>query len=175
MGAGSSASAEDTAAQQEYSTDAAPLSEKELNSRIVCSTKKEVVQFGNFSLNYAFQSQRGYYPDALHKPNQDSFVVHRDFNKTEGKHLFCVFDGHGGAGDLCAQFARDNLGLNVVKHIKQGDSVEDAFAKAFPDTNAQLHKSAVEDNMSGTTAIGCLFYDKKILVGNVGDSRAIIV
>jgi len=176
MGAGGSTpNAEDEKDTSGYHTDAAPLSEKELNSRIVCSTKEETVVFGNYTLNYAFQTQRGYYPDALHKPNQDSFVVHRDFNKTEGKHLFCVFDGHGGAGDLCAQFARDNLGLNVVKQIKQGESVEDAFAKAFPETNAQLHKSAVEDNMSGTTAIGCLFYENKILVGNVGDSRAIIV
>jgi len=37
------------------------------------------VPSGNFELRYSFLSQRGYYPDALDKANQDSFCIHTPF------------------------------------------------------------------------------------------------
>jgi len=41
-----------------------PLTEEEVNARIVCSTKADLFPLGDskFTLRYAYLSQRGYYP-----------------------------------------------------------------------------------------------------------------
>ena len=57
-----------------------------------------------YSMTYAFVSQRGYYPHQLRKPNQDSYVC-QTLNRDGNALLLGVFDGHGAEGDLCAQFA----------------------------------------------------------------------
>ena len=63
----------------------------------------------NYSLRYAYVSQRGYYPDALDKPNQDSFYFRTGFGSDNDQALFGVFDGHGEFGTQCSQYARDKV------------------------------------------------------------------
>lgn len=54
---------------------------------------------------YAYVSQRGLYPDAPDKPNQDSFHVQPAFGGDPDLALFGCFDGHGEFGTECSQFA----------------------------------------------------------------------
>ena len=49
-----------------------------------------------------------------------------------------------------------------------------ALYNAFMHANENMHRSRVEDTMSGTTGIVVLIRGSKIFVANVGDSRAII-
>jgi len=57
-------------------------------------------------VKYAFVTQRGYYPEALDKANQDAVLVKKDFGGTAGQMFFGVFDGHGIRGEEAAQFAK---------------------------------------------------------------------
>jgi serine/threonine protein phosphatase PrpC/CRP-like cAMP-binding protein len=153
-----------------------PLTKDQINSRIVCSPKVVSTKITNrLTIQYAFVSQRGYYPDALDKPNQDTYTVIPSFNGDDSKMYFGVFDGHGTTGDLCSLFAKKECPERLVKILdKKYCSFLEAYSKSFEDTNAKLHASRVDDSLSGTTAI-CLFLDgETIHVANVGDSRAVI-
>ncbi|XP_037493053.1 protein phosphatase 2C and cyclic nucleotide-binding/kinase domain-containing protein isoform X3 [Jatropha curcas] len=132
------------------------------------------VPSAHYELRYSYLSQRGYYPDALDKANQDSFCIHTPFGTNPDDHFFGVFDGHGEFGAQCSQFVKRKLCENLLRSSKfQVDAVE-ACHSAFLTTNSQLHADSLDDSMSGTTAITVLVRGRTIYVANSGDSRAII-
>ena len=51
-------------------------------------------------------SQRGYYPDAIDKENQDTYSVNPSLNGDPNVHFFAVYDGHGRDGDKCSRYTR---------------------------------------------------------------------
>ncbi|KAL3535710.1 hypothetical protein ACH5RR_004171 [Cinchona calisaya] len=132
------------------------------------------VPTGNYELRYSFLSQRGYYPDALDKANQDSFCIHTPFGTSPDDHFFGVFDGHGEFGAQCSQFVKRKLCENLLRNSKFHVDAVEACHGAFSTTNSQLHADALDDSMSGTTAITVLVRGTTIYVANSGDSRAVI-
>ncbi|CAL9121031.1 unnamed protein product [Musa acuminata var. zebrina] len=137
-------------------------------------SRKVRVPLGNFELRYSYLSQRGYYPEALDKPNQDSFCIHTPFGTNPDDHFFGVFDGHGENGAQCSQFTKQKLCENLLRNNRfHADAVE-AIHAAFLATNSQLHADSLDDAMSGTTAITILVRGRTIYVANAGDSRAVI-
>ncbi|RZR93380.1 hypothetical protein BHM03_00021874 [Ensete ventricosum] len=137
-------------------------------------SRKVRVPLGNFELRYSYLSQRGYYPEALDKSNQDSFCIHTSFGTNPDDHFFGVFDGHGEYGAQCSQFTKRKLCENLLRNNRfQADAVE-AIHAAFLATNSQLHADSLDDGMSGTTAITILVRGRTIYVANAGDSRAVI-
>lgn len=132
------------------------------------------VPTGNYELRYSFLSQRGFYPDALDKANQDSFCIHTPFGTNPNDHFFGVFDGHGEYGAQCSQFVKQKLCENLLRNSRfHMDAVEACYA-SFLKTNSELHDDDIDDSMSGTTAITVLVRDRTIYVANSGDSRAVI-
>lgn len=65
----------------------------------------------HFSLRYGAVSQRGHYPEAPNKDNQDRWCVHVPYGGSSEQALFGVFDGHGDFGSQCAAFA-----AHAVRH-----------------------------------------------------------
>ncbi|KAK9055041.1 hypothetical protein SSX86_026121 [Deinandra increscens subsp. villosa] len=134
-----------------------------------------VVPTGNYRLQYSYLSQRGYYPDALDKANQDSFCIHTPFGTNPNDHFFGVFDGHGEFGAQCSQFVKQKLCENLLRNSRFHNDPVEACHAAFLSTNSQLHADMdVDDSMSGTTAITILVRGKTLYVANSGDSRAVI-
>jgi hypothetical protein len=74
------------------------LSTEEINARIVSGSGTADLPLnetqGQMHLKYSYVSQRGYYPEALDKENQDSFCVHTNFGGDPSKAIFGVFDGN---------------------------------------------------------------------------------
>ncbi|KAL1195600.1 Protein phosphatase 2C and cyclic nucleotide-binding/kinase domain-containing protein [Cardamine amara subsp. amara] len=128
----------------------------------------------NYELRYSFLSQRGYYPDALDKANQDSFAIHTPFGSNSDDHFFGVFDGHGEFGTQCSQFVKRRLCENLLRHGRFRVDPAEACNAAFLSTNSQLHADVVDDSMSGTTAITVMVRGRTIYVANAGDSRAVL-
>ncbi|KAJ0090450.1 hypothetical protein Patl1_13302 [Pistacia atlantica] len=132
------------------------------------------VPSGKYELRYSFLSQRGYYPDALDKANQDSFCIHTPFGTSPDDNFFGVFDGHGEHGAPCSQFVKRKLCENLLRDSKFHVDPVEACHAAFLATNSQLHADILDDSMSGTTAITVLVRGKTIYVANSGDSRAVL-
>ncbi|GJV79468.1 probable protein phosphatase 2C 59 [Tanacetum coccineum] len=88
--------------------------------------------------------------------------------------LFGVFDGHGGA--RAAEYVKHNLFSNLIKHPKFISDTKSAIAESYSYTDSELLKS---DNNSqikdaGSTASTAILVGNRLLVANVGDSRAVI-
>eukprot|EP00968_Pinguiococcus_pyrenoidosus_P010566 scaffold840_cov265-Pinguiococcus_pyrenoidosus.AAC.10 len=133
--------------------------------------------------DYAYLSQRGYYPNELRKPNQDALAIESPFMEDENLHFFGVFDGHGLHGDACSRFVKTRLPEILEGRLRRErtavlamspEHFEKVLSTAFAETNTALHRSAVDDMLSGTTAIVVIIRGISLTVCNVGDSRAII-
>uniref|UniRef100_A0A0D9YQG7 protein-serine/threonine phosphatase n=1 Tax=Oryza glumipatula TaxID=40148 RepID=A0A0D9YQG7_9ORYZ len=137
-------------------------------------SRKVRIPLGNYDLRYSYLSQRGYYPESLDKPNQDSFCIHTPFGTSPDDHFFGVFDGHGEYGAQCSQFVKRRLCENLLRDDQFHTDAVQALHSAFLATNSQLHADSLDDSMSGTTAVTVLVRGKTIYIANTGDSRAVI-
>jgi serine/threonine protein phosphatase PrpC len=166
-----------------------PLSPEAFRARLLSSAGTQTVALpgAGFSVRYAFASLRGYYPEALNKPNQDAVCAHAAFGRAaggggQGGHaaadpgslLVGVFDGHGSTGAACAQFAMAALPAALLSDALFPTMPELALRDATGSVNAALHASGVDDSMSGTTALVAHLRGRRLYVANVGDSRAVL-
>ncbi|GIL79333.1 hypothetical protein Vretimale_16527 [Volvox reticuliferus] len=153
-----------------------PLTAKDYKERLVSSEGTQTVFMpqSGYTIRYAFVSQRGYYPDAPSKANQDSFSVQTYFGGDAEQCFFGVYDGHGEYGTQCSQFAKEKVPENLLNNTHFAVSPEIAYHQAMVLSNNQLHRSEVDDSMSGTTAITVLVRGRTAYVANVGDSRAVL-
>jgi hypothetical protein len=128
---------------QEEEGDYNPLTEDEVNARIVCSKSPELFKLGDsgITLRYAYLSQRGYYPEDLYKANQDAFKIVPKFNGRKDQILFSVFDGHGVDGDSCSYFVRDNIEAELKRQLKNyPEDFEKAYKETFIGVNMRMHE-----------------------------------
>eukprot|EP01041_Mallomonas_annulata_P000526 gene526-1002_t len=155
------------------------LTAKEIQMRIECSNKSEELILNNFNLTYAWVSQRGFYPDAPHKENQDSYSIIPHLGNVKEQPFFAIYDGHGTCGHECSRFARDNLHeilKGMIAVCGSSPAVKEALRQTHLLTNDYLRRNPlIDDSLSGTTAISALFRGRSVFISNVGDSRAIVI
>ncbi|CAI9118648.1 OLC1v1020244C1 [Oldenlandia corymbosa var. corymbosa] len=126
-------------------------------------------------LEYSVLSQRGYYPEAPDKENQDSYCIKTQLQGNPNVHFFGVFDGHGLNGTQCSKFVKNRLVEILSEDPTLLEDPVKAYNSAFLTTNEELHNNNdIDDSMSGTTAITVLVVGDMLYVANVGDSRAVL-
>lgn len=178
------------------------LSKKEVQQRIDASPENKVISHAGLKIQYAWVSQRGYYPDDLSKDNQDSYTILPSITKKKksdngnsvqyssqqpnGHHdnidlaYFAVYDGHGKTGHLCSWFVRDNLPKQIFSRLakakKNSAAIQACIWEGHTATNEMLHEdTVVDDSLSGTTSISVILCNRTLYVSNVGDSRAVLL
>jgi serine/threonine protein phosphatase PrpC/CRP-like cAMP-binding protein len=159
--------------------------------RVDAIAETKTIICNGVKMQYAYVSQRGFYPEEPFKANQDAYCIHTNLIPGKDDSFFAVFDGHGKDGDGCAIFAKNHLPKHIVQRINgvtqlnqqngiidlSKDQVQQCLKLAHVDTNKQLRKDPnVDDSLSGTTAISIYFHGRRnrITVSNVGDSRVVI-
>ncbi len=87
--------------------------------------------------------------------------------------LFGVFDGHGGS--RAAEYVKENLFDNLMNHPNFLDNTKLAIVESYKQTDEDYLKE--ENNQqrdAGSTASTAVLVGDRLLVANVGDSRAVI-
>ena len=136
----------------------------------------------SFNIKYCHISQRGYYPNAMGKANQDSYVICESLLGDRNSHFFGIFDGHGEYGDSCSHFAATTVPSKLIDELNKqggtkaldGQKMERIYSDTLVNANNALHQSDIDDTLSGTTSITVILRGDTLFVANVGDSRAII-
>ncbi|CAH9107966.1 unnamed protein product [Cuscuta europaea] len=123
-------------------------------------------QDGKFSYGYASCSGK-------RSSMEDFYDTRIDGIDGEVIGLFGVFDGHGGA--RAAEYVKQNLFSNLIKHPNFISDTKSAIADAYSHTDSEFLKSENSQNKdAGSTASTAILVGDRLLVANVGDSRAVI-
>uniref|UniRef100_A0A0E0CFN2 protein-serine/threonine phosphatase n=1 Tax=Oryza meridionalis TaxID=40149 RepID=A0A0E0CFN2_9ORYZ len=87
--------------------------------------------------------------------------------------LFGVFDGHGGA--RAAEYVKQHLFSNLIKHPKFISDIKSAIAETYNHTDSEFLKAESSHTRdAGSTASTAILVGDRLLVANVGDSRAVV-
>ncbi|GIL71018.1 hypothetical protein Vretimale_4095 [Volvox reticuliferus] len=87
--------------------------------------------------------------------------------------LFGIFDGHG--GPHAADYVRSNLFVNMMHSNKFISDLPACVAEAYETTDNQyLRQESSSGREDGCTAVTAVVVGQRLLVANVGDSRAVL-
>lgn len=118
--------------------------------------------------SYGFSLMRG------KRPGMEDFH-HAEF-KQHGSDvigLFGVFDGHGGPN--AADYVRSNIFKNLVQQAKFPSDLAGAIEDTYLSTDEQyLRQESGYRREDGCTAVTAILYQDRLLIANVGDSRAVL-
>ena len=102
-------------------------------------------------------------------------------------HFFSVCDGHGSNGRDVSSFLKHRLPMFIESHLSLQlaehdlatypplSKVHPAFIDGFEQANREVCNMGTDVRYSGSTCVSILTYGKHLFMGNVGDSRAIII
>ncbi|CAN8273571.1 unnamed protein product [Cochlearia groenlandica] len=104
----------------------------------------------------------------------EDYVV-SEFKKVDGHELglFAIFDGH--LGHDVAKYLQTNLFDNILKEKDFWSNAENAIRNAYKSTDDVILQQSLKLGKGGSTAVtGILIDGQKLVVANVGDSRAVM-
>ncbi|GLC37793.1 putative protein phosphatase 2C 59 [Pleodorina starrii] len=120
--------------------------------------------------SYGFSLLRG------KRPAMEDFHVatyKKDPRSGQWYGLFGIFDGHG--GPHAADYVRSNLFVNMMQSNKFISDLSACVAEAYETTDNQyLRQESSSGREDGCTAVTAVVVGQRLLVANVGDSRAVL-
>ncbi len=128
-------------------------------------------------LKYAAKTDMG----QVRENNEDKFDFYEPESLAvlaERGSLFAVADGIGGAlaGQIASEMMLKRLVNDYYNHASS--EVETALRESISDTNSRVHSLAQmipERNGMGTTLTAAIFQEDRVIVAQVGDSRAYLI
>lgn len=112
---------------------------------------------------------------SIAKINQDRGGVAYPYGNCPRTSLLAAYDGHGDGGELVAQYALHQVQRLLEKHPCFESNIREAMIQTFLKVDESLtEETNIEPWYSGCTAIVTLVRGKQLIVGNCGDSRAVL-
>uniref|UniRef100_A0A368UI29 protein-serine/threonine phosphatase n=2 Tax=Glycine max TaxID=3847 RepID=A0A368UI29_SOYBN len=106
-------------------------------------------------------------------PMEDYLVSEFKQEKDRELGLFAIFDGH--LGHDVASYLQNHLFQNILKEHDFWTETESAVKRAYLETDEKILEQALVLGRGGSTAVTAILIDgQKLIVANVGDSRAVI-
>ena len=95
-----------------------------------------------------------------------------------GDAIVGVYDGHGQHGHHVSRFIKERLAAELsslgASQLADDKTLEREFFAAHHRTNEALKQSGIDVTLSGSTACTALKRGRRLLIANVGDSRAVL-
>lgn len=106
-------------------------------------------------------------------PMEDYLVSEFKQEKDRELGLFAIFDGH--LGHDVASYLQNHLFHNILNQQDFWTETKSAVKRAYLETDEKILEQALELGRGGSTAVTAILIDgQKLVVANVGDSRAVI-
>lgn len=150
--------------------------ERAINDSFYAEFKKKIIKC------YYELSHVGYNGRANKKNNQDSHYIYNNFAGNPYSTIFVVCDGHGEEGDKISHFISRAIPFSLSEKLSNYDienEKEEIIHKIITDTfdnvsSSLFNTKTINSVCSGTTSINIIATPTKLIIANVGDSRAII-
>jgi len=163
----SSSSSASAVAQAEISI--APLSSKQEVLEEGATNVGGGTSFGDAGLAVGVCSRQGKRPY-----QEDEPAVRAYLSTSPETHFFGLFDGH--AGGRCSKFVSSVFADTLVEDKSFNTNLSHALRRTFHTVNDQFLKLAERLRLQdGSTGICVVLRDGKLIVGNVGDCRAVLI
>ncbi|XP_062218207.1 probable protein phosphatase 2C 10 [Phragmites australis] len=127
---------------------------------------------GRLSVNGRFSY--GYASSPGKRASMEDFYEAR-IDEIDGETVgfFGVYDGHGGV--RAAEYVKQHLFSNLINHPKFISDTKSAIAETYNHTDSEFLKAdSCQTRDAGSTASTAIIVGDRLLVANVGDSRAVI-
>ena len=128
-------------------------------------------------MRYAVKSDRG----RVRQINEDSYNIIAGYSEIPSS--FIIADGMGGhnSGDVASKMAVDIVSkyiLQLTQNISEEYEINSILQNIIKKTNLEIYNTSKENEAyfgMGTTLIIAIVFNKKIIIGHVGDSRAYVL
>jgi serine/threonine protein phosphatase PrpC len=113
--------------------------------------------------------------------NQDNYFIFKNFADHKDYIYMSVCDGHGVEGHFVSEFIKEVLPYYMSENLKkrnilkETELVHQIITETFVIVNNMLvDNESINSLFSGTTCVSVIFTPERLIVPNIGDSRAVM-
>ena len=113
--------------------------------------------------------------------NQDNYFIYKNFAGNKDYVYMSVCDGHGIEGHYVSEFIKEILPYDMSENLKTTDILKETekthriITETFLIANDKLvDNEEINSLFSGSTCVSVIFTPEKLIVPNIGDSRAVM-
>ena len=113
--------------------------------------------------------------------NQDNYFIFKNFAENKDYIYMSVCDGHGVEGHFVSEFIKEVLPYYMSEQLKDRNILKETEAvhKIIIDTFLMVNNMLVDNEninslFSGSTCVSVIFTPERLIVPNIGDSRAVL-
>ena len=117
--------------------------------------------------------------------NQDNYFIYKNFMNKKKYIYMSVCDGHGVEGHFVSDFIKEILPYDMSENLKffniltdnekEKEKIFDVIKETFINANEKLvSNEEINSLFSGSTCISVIYTPEKLIVPNIGDSRAVL-
>ena len=117
--------------------------------------------------------------------NQDNYFIYKNFMKKKDYIYMSVCDGHGVEGHFVSDFIKETLPYDMSENLKnmniltENEKEKNKLYQIIKETFLIANEKLVENEeinslFSGSTCVSVIYTPEKLIVPNIGDSRAVL-
>ena len=117
--------------------------------------------------------------------NQDNYFIYKNFMNKKDYIYMSVCDGHGVEGHFVSDFIKETLPYDMSENLKnqniltENEKEKEIIHQIIKETFIMANEKLVDNEdinslFSGSTCVSLIYTPEKLIVPNIGDSRAVL-